>query len=1436
MEEDKIDLTQASTDDHADLIQGVREKNAKRTLDTVKEGYTYDPPKTYRSDIGEEDPAPTDITGDRVKQAEDTLRSPLDKWSELPEGVSPEDVPEQIETVNQPETKAPPVKNYYGMSMEEIKKSIKDMSADELIADYKANPRKYQIQNRVEDGMRAGEYPIPGLEYVVGAGLGWFDFGVDFLKTLTGNEKLDTQWERISRTDHEGANAVRRFSAVALPTMIGVGKWSGAVNASKLPWLTKAALNVGGAAAIDAAVISISDEGFEHNAMGNLRKGFPETFGPQGRFPISEDIATLDSDSPEIRKHKNRLESTIFSGVADILAFTVGRGKPILNWFVPKSKRAKAFKSKEAIKHADPDSVIRIAKIDESMSTGALTAPEIKVLKQEREEIVEQLNKTGTSKATRNPAETSIRRSAMTRDKQTDDIALTKLKEKGYKAGDKLDSFDADISPNLAPDGSTARQSIPPGNVARNMADTAAIKKSLTTGDPAPILSDPMIKKGLKVGKSRNAVLGVAESAREAGDFDAIVDGFRVSKRDMEDSAWKIYKSIMRPTAVDDLKKAFFAKRDLKHLADGTKVRYATEEQAQAAAYALSDLVNVYLGRDITESSARVMDTLGREISTIADTTQTYKEFIDNDRVTEMVLDKMEFLMAEYGLNKYISGWQLQNKKWWQTWWKTKDPDAVMRMTKEQFDQVQNAKHKEFKEFRTRLEGLKETNPEALRPLMTAFTESNGNVDTLAKLYKWANDQVSWKGLIVSPNPTEMNLFARGAWGVVYNNVLSGLAPLNALKGNGFKMMFQPIEHLLGSSLEALKTGSYEPIKRSLYYNSVNWETQQRALSHAAQRLRKVHSDPEFMMKAVRKDYLIKQDKKWDLLDQMVPLWEKNKDHGNLFQYGWAKNNHDISKMKWMRSGMTGMSGVDAYTDVLNATKLSRVKAYDEIFTKHGDTLDPEVFSNLLTKAEQKNYSNMFDKDGLLTDQAAKTASGEVNLNLDDGVSNWINTATTAVPGLKNFFLFPRTGINFFKLASSYTPLANIPGITKYGRVLNAGNDMTKIRAALAEHGVKNFDDTPNAMAIFENLKTEYRGRLALSYSTTLGMFGYAMAGNIRGNGPQNGSERSKLRMKGWRPKTIKIGNKWVSYDGIPMLDTVLTVVGDLGLYANDIGSSITEDIVQKLAWTVSATYLNNTPLYGIEPFLAAANGDETAWNRIGANLVRGAIPMSGSLGVVSRAISDSQKDIHNDLKGYVANNLPIASSLLPEQRDYWTGQPINHIDNPFLRMLNAVNPIKMTQVEEPWRRWLIETGFDGPGLLRKTYNGTREYTGEERDLIGQYMGEDQLWKQVESFRKSKRFNEELDILRDLRRRGATYKDIKIQAEKLPVYQRLTEIVRASQLKAEVKLQDKYPQIWEANRAQKIVDSITETGLVGEANDAASQLQQQLNKLQKIRK
>ena len=130
--------------------------------------------------------------------------------------------------------------------------------------------------------------------------------------------------------------------------------------------------------------------------------------------------------------------------------------------------------------------------------------------------------------------------------------------------------------------------------------------------------------------------------------------------------------------------------------------------------------------------------------------------------------------------------------------------------------------------------------------------------------------------------------------------------------------------------------------------------------------------------------------------------------------------------------------------------------------------------------------------------------------------------------------------------------------------------------------------------------------------------------------------------------------------------------------FQNDLGAELTQDFLDKITWTLSATYLNNTPLYGLEPFQAAMSGDQSAWQRMTANLVRGAIPMSGALGVVSNAITASQKDIYKDLMGYIGNRVPIASSFLPEKIDYWTGQPINEIDNPFLRTLNALSPIKV--------------------------------------------------------------------------------------------------------------------------------------------------------------
>merc|ERR1712093_887866 len=216
---------------------------------------------------------------------------------------------------------------------------------------------------------------------------------------------------------------------------------------------------------------------------------------------------------------------------------------------------------------------------------------------------------------------------------------------------------------------------------------------------------------------------------------------------------------------------------------------------------------------------------------------------------------------------------------------------------------------------------------------------------------------------------------------------------------------------------------------------------------------------------------------------------------------------------------MTAMAGVDAFTDTFMATFNSRLKAYDDIFGQYGKTLEPEVFAQQLKKAEELNYNQMFDRDGLLTDAAAKNASGEIALNLDDGIATWLNSGLTKVPALKTLMMFPRTGLNQVKLALSYTPISLIPGVkSKYAKVLKAGDDINLIKEALAAHGVKNFDETPNAMAIYKQLKDEYEGRLMIGGATAIMGYWYALSGNIRGNGPANAADRQKLMRKGWRP------------------------------------------------------------------------------------------------------------------------------------------------------------------------------------------------------------------------------------------------------------------------------------------------------------------------------
>ena len=1337
---------------------------------------------------------------------EDTMMEEYREWFHLGRdrkfGIFPYNKPEFQDQRNQLKDKW--YQKYYGMDYSEYLEN-KQANAKTI---YGNDATLKGSVEQMDQNFQA--LMVPGLAYA--------DFTNDALGTVVpGYDKIDDRWDAKTKLDEPLYQNIRKVLSVVLPAIHTGGKTNqllAARGVNQYPWLYKHLIRIGAFGLADGTVALLSDTSEDHNAARFVADMLPGVFGSKGRVPLPSGWVTLDSDSPAVRKQKNFYESTVLSTVGTIIgAFVDGRSaiKTKVDFIEPLDAQSAAYKQLELFKESNPDDLIELQRLNTLVSSGKLNR---QTERQIMDEIMNLEAKLGMDRG----LEARLQRQESKFTAEQDAAARRKL-----AAMDEVDQleleFEGDITPGIGDVASEARQSVPPANVARNMADTTAIKNGTSQGDPAPIMTEAMREKGLMVGsRSRDAVMGVAEETRDIGRFNAVVDGIRYTTKQMNAAAWDIYTSIIAAENIDDVKALFYENKDVKNFLMGRfKVEVFNEEQARAAAFALRDLTDRFLGREVSEASARVMDTLGRESATLAEAIQKGGDYVDDARVMDLIIDKMQFLLDEYALNKYLSGWSLRNKNWFDQV-PPKELDTVIEQLTKEFTDAENAIHARNLRFTETLKEIKKTKPHFLRPLVDAYAHTNGDVDTLIKLNKWAQQQVSPMGMIKSPDPKEMNLFAKAAWSVVMNNVLSGLSAFRAGVGNTYALIMKPITGVLGHGIWG-HTDGYEGLKRTVYAYGGIFETNRRALHDGFEMMKKAHKDPDMMIKAYRKDFTFQADKKWDIMEEMRGAWEVEGDYGKIIQHDAASLLKDLGRHPALRYGMTGLVFPDAYTSTMLAHYLSRVRAYDDVFSEFGFADWTKIHA-----AEAEHYKRFFDSNGLIKDDVLRSVAGEIQLNLDDGLANWINKGTNAYPITKFLAMFPRTSSNYIKASASWTPLSLIPGFNKYSKTIYA-RTTEEIAAALAEHGI-DMATTPNARVIFENLRAEYTGRLAFSTLMVGTLHQYAMAGNIRGNGNYNASRRKKERDNfGYEPKTINIGGKWVSYKGIWGIEQMLSILGDIAYYSKDLNEPAMANWEGKLAWTLASSFLNETPLQGFEPLIAATNGDMTGWNRLIANTSRSFLPLSGGAGVLANAIDSAQKNLEGEVTEYIANRLPGFKNQLPDQIDLWTGDPLNDIDNPFLRILNALSPIKVSGTREDWRVFLEEIQYEGLSRLKKDSTGSRDYTPAEVEWIMKDIASRKPYKFIQKIMKDSSLTDSVGNLATHRTSNADLQNSKITLKKkyLPVYRAIDAFLRNEQKISEQNLLAQRPDIAETILDQQAVNSLMKQGDV----EGAAKIQKQ---------
>jgi endonuclease YncB( thermonuclease family) len=285
---------------------------------------------------------------------------------------------------------------------------------------------------------------------------------------------------------------------------------------------------------------------------------------------------------------------------------------------------------------------------------------------------------------------------------------------------------------------------------------------------------------------------------------------------------------------------------------------------------------------------------------------------------------------------------------------------------------------------------------------------------------------------------------------------------------------------------------------------------------------------------------------------------------------------------------------------------------------------------------------------------------GKVGQRILDITAEW--------PTLKLFFPFIRTPANIFKYVIERSPAAPL---------------MKEWRSDFAAGGAR------RDLAL---------AKVALG--TGLGMIvtDLAAQGHITGSGPADEGAKELLRADGWQPYSIRVGDKYYSYQRLDPIATTLGVAADLAATSE----YMTEKQREKSAALIAAAVMKNL---GNKVWLTGISNLVNAWDDPDRNAQRLISQLAGSMAVptgiaqIARTTDPILREAREPIDAIKAR-IPGLSKTLPARTNLW-GNPIVNEGGVGP---NIVSPIWVnTRLNDPVNNTLLRSGIGvgAPGRPR---------------------------------------------------------------------------------------------------------------------------------------
>ena len=774
-----------------------------------------------------------------------------------------------------------------------------------------------------------------------------------------------------------------------------------------------------------------------------------------------------------------------------------------------------------------------------------------------------------------------------------------------------------------------------------------------------------------------------------------------------------------------------------------------------------------YLGKASHRAAEMLINTTAGELSDFAQAGRTIDGVMDNSRQVDATLNRMKFLLMETGKAKYIKGFDLNALK--------ADPAEFAKGIAKRETDVANY-----------IDGLKQlfaNDPAMVRGYLDVMALADGNVKALDEMYKYAKDQVfNWRSLVGGEG--KRSAFIDGLTSTLYNSVLSGPKTIaRALMGNGLLTYLRPVQTVIGGVLggdtKATAMG-LATMRTTFEAFGEAWQVAGLAAKAGAQNLEKIPYLANNRLPVTMTD-------QWKNVGAVI---ESQGTWADKAMYHVTSTIYDFNNHVAVKYPSIAMSSIDAAT----STIMGRVDAKLQAFSKAWDETGGNISKELVDKYDNEFRKQIFDhKAQVIRSDYATRLGDEIGLKIPlEGkvgeVENFINN----YPPVRPFFLFMRTGWNALQLVQKHTPiLARFNG--EVSNVLKATADNLD---SVAKYGITNPAQLIEAQATM-------RGRIAMGYMTVGSAIGLYMSGGLTGNGPANVETKNAWIQTGWKARSIRFGDKWISYDSLEPFTSFLAMTADIGDNSNLLGEAATENWFRKIGYLFAMNVSNKSFVAGLGPLNDVLSMDAARSATWAANVANNQLPWAGARNELANIINPGMRELDTDWRKAlqtIVNRNPVARDELPYKYDILDGSVVRDFD-PLTRLFNAASPIQINFNDTPTRRLLRESGYDIAFKL-STDSNNNKLDAKTRSRYQNLIGKQNIEGQLEQLFKDPNVINEMKTYkryRELGIRSATGeggdKASGMDVQDSYFFSRIDRIFRNAKANAEVQLYQEFPAL-----------------------------------------